>query len=181
MAVGSILALDFSKACTGIAFGRPGTLPVLSSKSFAKWEGATLAECASAVIRWLPELLSTYQPDLVVIEAALPPIASRDQVSARLALGADFLIKGACHVRAIRCEECHRGTWTAFVLGSGNLKSGEAKQRSMAIARSVGLEPKNNDEADAAGIWFWACSTYAGHQNDELLPLLARARLREAA
>jgi len=176
------LSVDFSKKSTGLAFGRPGELPRLSSRGFAPWEGASLSECASAVIRWLPELLSTYQPDLVVIEAALPPAASRDQISARLALGADFVIKGACHIRGIRCVECHNGTWKAWFLGTSRLKSDRAKQRAIEICQSMGMSPKNGDEADAAAIWFWACSTYAGHHNDAMLPLLAKAqRTLEAA
>lgn len=178
--VGSILALDFSKRSTGIAFGRPGERPVLSTESFARWEGSTLAEAASAIIRWLPGALATFKPDLVVVEAALPPAASRDQISARLALGFDFLLKGACHVRALRCVECHAGTWKSFYLGSGNLKSAEAKARSIAVTKGVGLEPRNSDEADAAGIWFWACAEYAGHQVDALLPLIAAAQRRAA-
>lgn len=180
MAVGSILGLDFSKKSTGIAFGRPGERPVLSTVSFAKWEGASLDEAASAIIRWLPELLGTYRPDMVVLEAALPPAASRDETSARLALGADFMIRGACHIRRVRFATVHRGTWTAFYLGKGNLKSAEAKARSLAVARGVGLEPRNADEADAAGIWFWACAEFAGHQVDEILPLIAAAQRRAA-
>lgn len=172
----SILAVDFSKRSTGLAFGRPGERPVLSSISFAKWEGASLAEASSAIIRWLPEVFATYQPDMIVVEAALPPIASREQISARLALGFDFLLKGAAHLRTIRCEEVAGGTWKAFTLGCGNLPSAEAKRRSMAVCKGMGWEATNNDEADAACVWIWACATFYRRQFDEVLPLFAKAQ-----
>lgn len=176
MAGPSILAVDFSKRSTGLAFGRPGERPVLSSISFAKWEGASLAEASSAIIRWLPEALGTFAPDLIVVEAALPPIASREQISARLALGFDFLLKGAAHLRTIRCEEVAGGTWKAFSLGCGNLPSAEAKRRSMAVCKGMGWEAANNDEADAACVWIWAEHEYGKFRRDNLLPIFSKVR-----
>lgn len=173
---GPILALDLSKT-TGIAVGRPGDRPVLSTQKFARWEGATLAEAAAGAIRWLPELLAVHQPELIVVEAALLPRASRDATSARLALGFDFLVKGAAQCRGMRCEEAHRGTWTKFVLGCGNLNRTQAKAQMVALCRRMDLAPQNDDEADAAGVWFWACSQYGGRAFDETLPLMAKARM----
>lgn len=173
---GPILALDLSKT-TGIAFGRPGERPILSHKMFARWNGATLAEAAAGALQWLPEVFAVYRPELIVLEAALPPQASRDQISARLALGFDFLVKGAASVKQVRCEEAHRGTWTKFVLGCGNLNRTQAKQQMVALCRRMDLTPQNDDEADAYGVWLWACNQFAGRAFDETLPLLAKARM----
>jgi len=181
MGAPKILAIDFSKRATGIAFGRPGQKPVLSSVSFAKWEGATVAEAASAIIRWLPEALATFQPELVTVEAALPPIASRDETSARLALGFDFLIKGACNVKGIRCIEVHGGTWKSLVLGSGNLPTAEAKKRSLAVCRGMGLEPKSNDESDAYCVWLYSVLTHAKFNDNQALSVIAKLQMKLVA
>ncbi|MGJ4855548.1 hypothetical protein ACN6KF_001494 [Labrys sp. La1] len=181
MAAPSILSIDFSKSRTGICFGRPGERPTLSSKSFARWEGATLDEAAAAVIQWLPEVLSVYKPDLIALEAALPPIASRDQTSARLALGADFVIKGAAKLRSIRCYEIHGGTWKSAILGSGNLPSKQAKAKSLQLARGMGLEPKDDNEADAYCIWLYGVLHLAKFNDTDALAAIAKLQWKLVA
>jgi Holliday junction resolvasome RuvABC endonuclease subunit len=181
MAVPSILAIDFSKSRTGVCFGRPGQRPTLSSKSFAKWEGATLDEAAAGVIQWLPEVLSVYKPDLIALEAALPPIASRDQISARLALGADFMIKGAAKIRGIRCFEIHGNTWKSAILGSGNLPSSQAKKKSLQLCRGMGLEPKDDNEADAYAIWLYAGIHIAKFNDADALAAIAKLQWKLVA
>lgn len=172
----SILAVDFSRSNTGIAFGRTGEKPILSSKKFAAWEYASIGEIGASVLIWINDLTLVYKPDILIIEAALAPAASRDQMSARYALGADFMIKAACCLRKIRCEEVAVGTWRAWLFGNGRMGSAQAKALGMKMCRDQGLEPKNNDESDAGCVWFWAEHEYGKFRRDNLIPLFAKSR-----
>ena len=176
----SILSIDFSAAKTGLAYGEPGSRPVLSSQSFARWQNATLDEVAAAVIQWLPQAIATYQPSLIVVEAALPPIASRNAASAQVALGFDFLPRGAANIRGIRCIPVHLSTWRSFAFGTSRIKRAEAKARSIALCKGMGWEPKSHDEADAACIFLWAGATHYRKQFDACMPLFAAAQMRAA-
>lgn len=172
-----ILSVDFSAKSTGLAFGLAGTSPVLWTRSFARWEGATVAEVSSAVQQWLPKLLATYQPDWLVFEAAIPRIV-KGQAPARIGLGFDFLIQGLCRNERIKCFPLNHSKWSAVILGHGGLSSEEGKRRSIAVAQEMGLEPKNNDEADAASMFFWFCAVHLNEPG--LLARLAQARRRWA-
>jgi hypothetical protein len=171
---GDIIALDIAKQA-GIAIGRPGQRPTLSTRRLAKWEGATLDEAYGAALDWCVELLA-FKPSLIVIEAPLPGHAGRRTEDVALAFGLQAIVRGAARNRGVRVELGNIGVWRKFVLGHGNLPSAEAKSRTLATCRRLGWSPANLDEADAAGLWIWACAEFAGHQADHLLPLLAKAR-----
>lgn len=175
----SMLILDFSKKNTGVAFGRPPHMPKLFSKSFG--EDSTLTECAGALSVWFAEMLAVYKPDIVGIEAALPPIASRDQYSARLGLGADFMIKGLCYRAGVRCIEIDGNKWKSRILGTSRLKSEKVKARSKAVARAFsayGLVSRNNDEADAFCMWLYTLINEKQFPCGEIEKILAKQQFR---
>lgn len=173
-----ILTIDFSAESTGLAFGVPGAAPpVLWSRSFARWEGATVAEVSSAVQRWLPRLFKAYEPDWIIFEAAIPRIV-KGQMPARFGLGFDFLLQGMCHVNQIKCMPLNHSKWTATVLGHGGLPTKEGKRRSLAVAEEMGLSAKNDDESDAACMFYWFCAVHLNTPG--LLAQLAQARRRWA-
>lgn len=169
-----ILAIDFSPSSTGLALGAPGDLPKLWTERFARWEGAGPYDVCASMIQWVGPMLALAKPDLIIIEAAIP----QNDRYARIAMGADFLIGGAAKVRGIRVEACPNKTWKKHWHGSGGLKREEGKAKSIAVAKALGLDPRNNDEADAAGVWFWAGFTYCKHRDPKLDAILARAQNR---
>lgn len=175
----SILSIDFSKARTGCAFGKPPGLPKLFHKEFG--EASNLTDCAASMLDWVPEILAVYQPDVVLLEAALPPIASRDQNSARLALGADFLIKGFCARNAIKLIEVDGGTWKSRILGTSRLKTPEVKKRSMALCKAFDLDPRNHDEADAFAVWLYGVIEKTQFPSNKILEIIARQSFRLVA
>lgn len=169
----TILAIDFSKGSTGLAWGQPGDLPRMTTRSFSSGLGGDdIGSTAASVIIWIGDALKIYQPDLVVIEAALP----KNDRFARIALGADFLIRGACKIRSVRCEQANNKEWKTFFHGAGGLSRSEGKARSLAVSRALGLEPKNDDEADASGIWFWTCNKFGFKLTDAQVAAMAKAQ-----
>src|SRR5437762_3200143 len=105
----TLLSIDFSRSSTGLCCGRWGDKPHLTSLSFGR-EG-DIHSVASEMIQWLPGALSLYKPEIVCLEAALPAYRSENDLSARYALGADFLIKGACSIKGIRMDEVNNSSW----------------------------------------------------------------------
>lgn len=171
----SVLSIDFSKS-TGVAFGRRGEVPLLTTEKFGQWDKATIDEISRGVLQWIPGALALYKPDLVVIEAALPPSKGRGMNDARIALGGDFLIKGQCSLAGVRCFEIHNKTWKAFILGNGNLPSADAKRRSMLIAAEFGLTPRNDNESDAFCIWLYTMIKNVGFYTPTMQQILAKAQ-----
>lgn len=149
-----MLAIDFSKANTGIAFGRPPDLPKLLSHNFDRGsDKATLAECAGEFVGWFEETMSVFNPEVVLLEAALAPQAGRNAIGTHLALGADFVITGYCYRKGIKLLKIHGGTWKSKILGTSALKSSDAKRRARSVCDELGIAAKNHDQADAACIW----------------------------
>ena len=170
-----LMAVDFSTKI-GVAVGRRGETPRLISKRLADWEERSISDVARQLMDWFPELLAVYKPDIVLIEAALTPAASRNASSARISLGGDFVLKGCVSRVTSKCYEVHQATWKKDILGSGHLSKEQAKPRSMEIARSFGLEPASNDESDAFCIWLYGMRQYLNFRTPAMDQVLARAQ-----
>ncbi|MDZ5448909.1 hypothetical protein [Labrys sp. ZIDIC5] len=180
---GDIIALDVSSSRTGIARGRPGQIPVLTSQEFTGLGQGVTADHTMAFgqcLRWCAAEFAI-KPALVVLEAPLVRSGDKDgQNRAILLLGLTAVVRSAANSRSIRCELAHVGTWRKYMLGNGNLPGADAKRRAMAICKQIGMPAKNHDEAEACGVWLWACGKFAKQHDDRLLPLLAKARLQAA-
>lgn len=166
-----LLSLDWSKANTGICVGCWGERPTLTSISFGKDDDLTRA--AASVIAWFPDALKVFKPEIVVLEAAF---STGGGIATRLAFGADFFIKGCCSLAGIRMDEVHNSTWKRDIFGSANLKSEDAKKKSVQIAKEFGMEPKSHDEADAFCIWLWTFLYPLKGRDEEAEQRLARLK-----
>ena len=124
-----ILALDIATR-TGFARGRVGELPVSGSINFGR-DGSsrnrTDAAIFAAALRWLSqELQPEPRPDLVIMEAMLPPDAARGStqraVRDRLA-GLQGIVKGVSHLRGIgEIAEATVGNIRGHFIGDRSLK-----------------------------------------------------------
>lgn len=170
-----LMAVDFATN-VGVAVGAKGEIPRLISKSLARYEGATLGDIARQLMDWFPELVAVHAPDVIIIEAPLPPAASRGPEAARIAFGGDFVVKGCASRIGARCFEVHNGTWKADVLGSGNLPSYRAKARSMEIARAFDLAPENDNESDAFCIWLYGMRAHLQFRTQRMDEVIAKAQ-----
>lgn len=176
----AVLALDFSTR-TGIAFGRPGDVPILAREEFARWDGATEGEVASAVMRWIPGALAVYKPDLVVIEGALPHWVLKSKAAARIAIGGAFVIHGQCNIAGVRCIEVRPDDWHADIFSTARVKREDAKKKAKQIAEAFGVQPKSDDEADAFCLWLYSMKKFAGFYTPRMQQVLAKAQMRLVA
>ena len=144
-----ILALDIATR-TGFARGRVGEVPVSGSINFGR-DGSsrnrTDAAIFAAALRWLSqELQPEPRPDLVIMEAMLPPDAARGStqraVRDRLA-GLQGIVKGVSHLRGIgEIAEATVGNIRGHFIGDRSLKREPPSARSWnAAGRSAGNAP----------------------------------------
>ena len=160
-----ILALDIATR-TGFARGRVGELPVSGSINFGR-DGSsrnrTDAAIFAAALRWLSqELQPEPRPDLVIMEAMLPPDAARGStqraVRDRLA-GLQGIVKGVSHLRGIgEIAEATVGNIRGHFIGDRSLKRAKAKSTVMERCRALGWECADDNAGDALALWSYACA-----------------------
>lgn len=156
----AILALDVATN-TGWAEGTPGGLPRLGSIRFGDAGGSHEAAFAEAM-GWIGERVLAFPPRLLVMEAPLPPSFMRGKTNvdtARKLLGLSAIIGGTAHKFGCwNIREASVADVRHYFLGKRNMPGKDAKRATIAKCREMGLEPKNDNEADAAALWFYTCS-----------------------
>lgn len=142
-----ILALDQSSSQTGCAKGRPGGPVDLFSYRNPKC-GQNYGRSLATYRHWLEDAVDGV--DIVAFETPIVP-ARLQLHTARLLYGIAGVIESVCWAQSIRCIEADNNQMKALIYGKGGKKPEfpTSKRR----AREWGLEPQNQDEADAAGIF----------------------------
>lgn len=160
---GVILALDCATR-TGVAWGEPGSVPVLETVNFGKPlpdlprapAGQDSSEIFGRALVWINQILAPHtamslSPGLVVIEGLVP------QYDKTLQCGLWAIMTGVAAVKGIPIVIAPIQTWRAFVLGQGNLKKDLAKTRAVQTVTQLGWQADSHDAAEAGCIWLWAC------------------------
>jgi hypothetical protein len=146
----AILALDIATRM-GVAEGVLGAaVPSLYSIDFSRPKGE-VEEIFGAATRWARKTFETLSPKLVAIEGLVPKYDKTIQC------GLWAIVRGVAAVNGIPVTVAPIQTWRAFVLGNGKLPKREAKTRAIAVCTQLGWRVRNDDEAEAACIWIWAC------------------------
>jgi hypothetical protein len=178
-----ILALDVSKRCTGICYGRAGDAPRFMS---VRGNDMETVEAMLRLGKWLIEFTKVEKPDFLFLEAAVNPAAFMGSYNhdkgkvemssnpettialAKMAGTVEFVagMKGIA-TRLANVQTCRR----AFI-GSGNLKGEIAKPRVMAMCRALGWDPKNTDESDAGAVWYWATMQVSPRLYTPITPMM---------
>jgi hypothetical protein len=176
-----ILALDLA-TITGWARGPVGGAPASGSIRFGKREASENAVFAHA-LEWLAALLDPQpRPDMIVIEAMLPPGAkvggTNTGVRDRLA-GLHGVVRGVAHLRGVFDIQAHPvAAIRGHFIGVRGLKRDKAKPAIVARCRELGWGPIVDDNAaDALAAWSFACSLIDPRQALRVSPLFNR-RLR---
>ena len=156
----TIIALDLATH-TGWAEGVPGKPPVLGSIRFGS-PGSSHEEAFAEAMTWIGERVLAFPPRLLVMEAPLPPSLMRGQTNAdtaRKLMGLAAIIGGTAHkLGCWNIREASVADVRHYFLGKRNIPSKDAKRATLAKCRDMGLEPKNDNEADAAALFFYTCS-----------------------
>jgi hypothetical protein len=177
-----ILALDLA-TITGWARGRVGETPTSGSIRFGTREASDGAVFAH-VIGWISKLLEPEpRPDIIALEAMLPPGAKVGQTNSstrdRLA-GLHAIVRGVAHIRGageieIACYSV--GDIRHHFIGERSLKRAQAKQTILARCQMLGWPAVDNNAGDALAAWSFACSIIDPAQALKVSPLFNQ-RLR---
>lgn len=176
-----IFALDLGTHRTGWAVGRPGQRHGVGLRSGVqrlrhKDDDADIA-CGNLGC-FLRDQFTFETPDLLIYEATPLRVEDQDGKANRglYSTVALFQLVGAvnaiCAPYGIRRVKSHASTVTKFFLGHGKVQGGrpEKKRAFIAQAQAEGLIPDDcyqDDRADAAALWSFACSKYAPQPADQ--------------
>ncbi len=161
---GLVLALDIATN-TGAALGDPADgLPLLTSIRFGE-QGDSLEASFAAAMSWMAKTLKEHNPRRVVFESPMPPSFMRGHTTAntiRKLQGLAAIIGGTAHkLGFLDIAEAPVADIRLHFLGSRRIKSADAKKATVAKCRELGLVPRNDNEADAAALWFYAAGLHA--------------------
>jgi hypothetical protein len=174
-----VLALDIATV-TGWARGLVGGLPTYGSIRFDRYKGCRNNIVFAEALRWISQLLEPKpRPDVLIIEAMLPPDAMRGQTSRavrdRLA-GLHGVVRGVATLRGIpEIAEASVGDIRGHFIGERAAKRNKAKRWTVDKCRELGWAPESADAADALALWHFACSMIDPKLALEVSPLFRRA------
>lgn len=178
-----ILALDVATT-TGWARGPLCGQPAAGSVCFGAYDASDNAIFGNA-LRWLSELLAPEpRPDLVILEAMLPPEAMKGHTSRavrdRLA-GLHGVLRAAAYLRGIyRIEAASVAAVRHHFIGEPTLKRDAAKRATILKCRKLGWACANDNEGDAIALWSFACGQLDPETALRVSPLFNR-KLRGSA
>lgn len=175
-----VLGLDISKTRTGVCFGHVGETPRFASIACAGMDDAMAMKKLGG---WLIDFSKLNRIGLLAAEAALSPgafmgdwNADKGKVEMKTnpvttitlakMVGVVEFITG---MKNIRYEAAHVQSVRKAFLGSG--RPDNPKQVAAAMCRELGWSPSNNDEADAAAVWFWGCLRIDPHHAEPITPM----------
>ncbi len=167
----TVVALDVATV-TGCAEIEPGFEPRFYSVRFAS-PGDEHVETFSRARRWIDARLSVGDVAALYVEStnlgALIGQTNADTIKRLVGLNA--VISSAAGVWRVKYRKVDVHTARKEFLGNGRLKREEAKPRAMAMAKSIGWEPNNLDEADAASVLYFALCREAPNVAPQISPM----------
>jgi hypothetical protein len=173
-----ILALDIATR-TGWAAGRVGETPVSGSIRFGN-SSDNEDVIFGAALDWASTFLQgKCRPDILMIEALLPPIAKIGNTTAavrdRLA-GLHGVVRAVASLRGIsNIRECTVGDVRAHFIGDRKAKRGIAKAETMRRCARLGWQYRDDNAADALAVWSYACAQIDPATALRTVPLFNRA------
>jgi hypothetical protein len=156
-----VLALDVATRC-GFALGRVGECPTFGSIRFGN-RSTDDNVIFGAALDWCSRFLEPQpRPELLALEALLPPAAmggrTTSAVRDRLA-GLHGVIRGVASLRGIaRIEAYAVGSVRQHFIGDRTAKREVAKRETMRRCLQLGWNSLDDNAADALATWSYACS-----------------------
>jgi hypothetical protein len=161
-----ILALD-NATRLGFCHGIVGAPPVWGSHNFGR--NRSNGEVLSAFRAWLIEKLDATGASIVAFESPYMPTGPNNPFAApanaltirRLYAFAGFT-EAVCHERRVKCYEARPSEITRHFLGGPAPRGREAKKAAtVKMARLLGFDVADDDEADAVALWNYAEAQFA--------------------
>lgn len=180
-----ILALDVATVC-GWARGRVGTIPNSGSIRFDGGVAGrpTDNQVFAAGLAWIIALLEQGPlPDVLIMEALLPPTAMKGETTTavrdRLG-GLHGIMRGVASRYGVgEISTVGVGAIRSHFIGDRGLRRDKAKRAVMERCRALGWTTPDHNAADACAIWSYACALIDPKWALQVSPLFNR-KLRVA-
>jgi len=174
-----ILALDIATK-TGWAIGRPSMqIPSSGSIRFGQFHSEQ-QDIFGQAIKWFSNFLRDMPvvPDILIVEAMLPPDAMRGQTSRavrdRLA-GLHGTMLGVAQLRGVaEFASASVGDVRAHFIGDRTCKREQAKREVILQCNAQGWNADDHNQADACALWSYACSLIWPELALRVMPLFHR-------
>lgn len=153
-APGSVLALDMATV-TGWAYACPATPRPSHGIYTLPAPGISIGSHFGAFTDALSDLLTTHQPERIVMEAAMMG-GSGQAITIEAALGRTAIVHLLGYRYEIKVDKVASSTVRKAIHGRGNMKSEEAKPLALEWCRACGLFPASHDAAEAILTLGWA-------------------------
>ena len=165
-----VIGLDVATQ-TGIAVGAPGNKPLCWSESLGK--DRPHEQRFAQALQLTNRLIKKFDPVLIMIEA---PIKSpHDKTNTNMILmGLIGCIRGLAHTRNIPSRMVEIQTLDKYFLGVAGMRSAERKRAIMHRCEQLAYKVGDQDAADAAAVWDFACSTLSRSHSIATTPLPLR-------
>jgi hypothetical protein len=173
-----IAALDIATTC-GHAVGCLGEIPRAGSIRFGIIARDPPEQVFATALEWAVAFFERERPDILILEAMLPPAAMLNktsrQVRDRLA-GLHGIMLG-CGRRSGVGEfvTVSVGDIRRHFIGDGSLKRNAAKRETIRRCVALGWPAEDDNAADACAIWSYACALLDPRWGLRLTPLFNRA------
>lgn len=146
-----ILALDISSS-TGWAVGMPDGDPLYGRHYLEHYQGEDIGRLVHIFGQWVGDMIWKHEVGHVIFEG--PFIQEKTVMNARKVI----CLAGETERKAFELDitraELPIATNKLFFAGNGRA----SKYQMTLAARSYGWDPKNNDEADALGLWSYSAN-----------------------
>lgn len=146
--VANVLFLDIATK-TGYCFGEPGQLPRHGVINFGG-KGKQDGEIFAAFHLWLNDRMTVDGSGLLAFEAPILGGGRATPATARRLMGLAAIAEMTASERGVRCVEEHLATIKKSFTGSGRAD----EHAVIAKCRQLGLEPHDDNAADAIAGWF---------------------------
>lgn len=154
----NVLALDISKACTGVAIGDGSDAPFVCAWRFGRHDatGAVCAEFGASLRSAIVE------HNVTAVVAESPFVARHDSAAiVRIKFGMSVIAETIAYSAGLRWLMIAPATWRKIFTGVGRPK--DAKTAAMLQCDRLGWDvARCTDIAEAAGVW---CAAHLLHGN----------------
>lgn len=156
MFTGKVLALDLATV-TGWCYGAPGERPEFGFLRFGP-PGSSRAAIYREYRSWLNDwLIDRDPPKVVVFESAAIPMVMQGKTNAntiKLLIGMCEHTEELCFSR-VELREAMASQVRAHFIGTNRVQRADAKKRTIERCNALGIEVKNDNEADAVALWHY--------------------------
>ena len=158
-----IVGLDLSFGSTGYCIGDAESDPIFGSLSFNDLSHDN--KRYAVYLKWLSARLKEHQPEIVGYEAAFQGINPK---TTQVLFGLAAITEAVSEIRGAKTVPVAINDWRKNIWGRGtvngyydpiqgkNVSRRDAlKEASVRFTKGLGFEVRNDDEADAIGVWLY--------------------------